>query len=692
MGIKSGRFTGRNGHEYEVQIFGTTVANDTVELSASPAYIGMAAGERKFVGYKSTTARVQILTDVPLVDLYAQSATSVRMQIWDMTDSRCEFDGYVTPFAFDQPYTGKLDAVTVNAVDKLTAMKDVKYTNVDEVQGDYGTDRMAIDIVQAIASRVGIERMVIHTNFDELSDGNNSPLNIPVAQAGFLQDGMTMLEVLSAICQFFGYTASYVGDTLYLWDENCFTHAAQGKNMNCNMYVDQGGFYWSRTGHYYDAQDSPLGEQNIATSELRNDISVTIERAYDGIQITPSGSDTSILLPDVCADENLRFIQSDDNTIGAYTRKTTLTDGGETYRTPMLSTLLYTGLGSTSTPDGFPENVDNYGDYMRPDDIVNGGTRPWNVGSIPMRYVRGKAEARDTGLNAYAPTVELEQMNLIWVRAVSEEGKYAFKQKEAYSHTYGYAAIELSVLTTEIESYKLLSHMDSGMFLPWVDVTAGGKHLGYGSATPYADESWGSTPNYHTAVQVDESGNLYASLRGADYWDYRKVFKVPNDGQVKINGYSHGVALLWNYFITKLRIVGVGDPINTEHKDMRHEYYSNPRELLAVSTNITTRVSGESDKIVDGHKPYGVNARPSVVPSEYWQGGYMGRADQEAIPISGILMEQLKTRYAQARPAYTMTADKDIKPYAPVWWNGRLYTVEAYERDLYNSTTNITID
>jgi hypothetical protein len=39
-----------------------------------------------------------------------------------------------------------------------------------------------------------------------------------------------------------------------------------------------------------------------------------------------------------------------------------------------------------------------------------------------------------------------------------------------------------------------------------------------------------------------------------------------------------------------------------------------------------------------------------------------------------------------------MTVDKNIKPYAAVYFGGKGYTVEAYDNDLYNSTTTITID
>lgn len=206
MGIKSGRFTGRNGHEYEVAFVGSTVATDTIELGIPPATISMAAGEHKFCGFKSTTATVNILTDVPLVELYSDGVTDIRLTITDTTDNKVEFDGYVVPFAFDQPYTGKNDSVTVNAVDLLTARKSVKYAKIGST---FAVDEYAHDIVGGIAHRAGIKELVINLNFNGTADAmyTDSPLNVLVAQAGFLQDEVGEVDALSDICKFFGYTA-----------------------------------------------------------------------------------------------------------------------------------------------------------------------------------------------------------------------------------------------------------------------------------------------------------------------------------------------------------------------------------------------------------------------------------------------------------------------------------------------------
>ena len=690
MGIKSGRFTGRNGHEYEVALVGARVATDTIELGIPPATISMAAGEHKFNGFKSTTATVNILTDAPLIELYSAGVTDIRLTIEDMTDDKVEFDGYVTPFAFDQPYTGKNDSVTVNAVDLLTARKEVKYENITtDNEREYGTDRYAIDIIASLAHNAGIETIVEHINFDVTT---TSPLHVKVAQAGFLQDEVGELDALSGICKFFGMTACCVGRTLYLYDEHCLLNANQGHRINANVYDITDGRA-VRTAQYYDSQDTPLNDQVLmSTDAVHNDISVTIERAYDGIQITPEGSDTSVLLPDVCADENLTWLPEDDNSLGGYTRKASYTDGTVVYRRPMASKLLRCGKGGSSSPTEWPENVENYGDYLRPDSLINGGAKSWNTGAIPIRYINAKAEeAANSGYTAYVPLVSSEKSNLIWLRFV-DGNQYAFTQKKCYSHTSGYIRLTASLILTGIEDYVRIEHVNNGTWLEWMQLGVGGVYLRYDDDLSYPDEGWGAKSVFTSIQPTDDGSAIASSYRAADLLVSGKIVKVPNNGPVHVDGYSVGTAGLYNYFLKSLSVEAVGDDINLSHPDMKHVYGSGD-ELLKVSTMLTSRSSGVTDDVsIRGSLPYGVNARPSVVPETSWNGDYMGNSNTQRIPISGILMEQLKARYAQPRICYKMTVEKNINPYAAVYFGGKGYTVEAYDKDLYNSTTTITID
>lgn len=673
MGIKSGRFKGRNGHEYEVALVGATVATATIDLGIPAATISMAAGEHKFCGFKSTTAMVNILTDVPLIELYSAGVTDIRLTIEDITADKVEFDGYVTPFAFDQPYTGKNDSVTVNAVDLLTARKDVKYSNFG--QDPYGTDRYALDIIAQIAKKADIETIVEHINFDVTA---TSPLAVKVAQAGFLQDEVGELDALSAVCKFFGMTACCVGRTLYLYDEHCLLNAGQGKAINANVYDITEEV--TRIAQYYDSQDTPLADQYVSTKDVHNDLSVTIERAYDGIQITPEGSDTSVLLPDVCADENME--DSTDSGLGTSKREYT-GSGYVQFRTPRSSKLLSTGT------DGLTAFPNTGVDWMKPSSDNNSY---WITGAIPMAYDHYTKEATPSPSDSEVAEYITggDNRSMIWLRSAVETALVGQQKAEKrYSHTGGYIRVDLSLRAVARGNWQKPegSNVNADFErIKFVQLRCGTQFY---KSTRSGGE-WSDTMDSPISVK---GGNIISNDTASNLLTRGFIVKVTSDQPIYVELRGRGSSTVTrDYYIEALSISGAGDPINTNNAQLRHVYADRDDDMLGVSTMLTSRKSGVVEALVDGHYPYGVNARPSVVTDTSWKGGYMGWSNTDSIPISGILMEQLKARYAQPRICYKMTVDQNINPYAAVYFGSRGYTVEAYDKDLYNSTTTITID
>ena len=701
MGVKSGRFVSKNGHTYEVRISGNNVADADLTLGVPPVIISMAAGDHKFVGFKSTTATINIITDTPLLDLYAERVDDILVEVSDVTGGAMQFKGYVVPYSFEQPMTGCTDSVTVNAVDSLTVRKEMKYQNIGDV---HGVDLLALDIVQGIALRGGLTRIVQHINFNWEIDQGLNPLAVMVAQAGFLQDEVSDCDALSAIFQFFGYTACAIGDTLYLYDEHCMLHAGDTCRELCGeFFYDVSRGAWIESGRL--VVDNPLSLQRVEMGDVRAGISLSVERAYDGVQITPEGSEVSVLLPDVCDADNLT---DNTGTLGSEERSRTDTDGDD-YRTPLQSKVME--LGKNMPKDYVIEGEITDAWDMGNDPVLSDS---WTNGSMVLRLRSYKKKTLEVEGIASAVRLAAEEKNVLWVRGematlAYDNPQYVLvgRQREdrCYSHTGGRAAIRLSFVETSKGKYDISSPVtakpDAGAIgiLDFLCLRAGKKVF---TSDYYHGNSANRWENFdpegyreYSRFTLDGYTLLPTGL-GSRIGSATAVVEVPDGerlvvelGWLNMHGACSYSGSTGNVWITSLEVVGDGDDINTACDALRHSFSNREGgEYLTVGTLLTTRHADSKDGAGNG-----VNARPGVVAGNSWCGSYMGRvsADQ-AIPLAGILMEQLKARYGQPHAAFKMTAEGNIKPFAAVEWNGKTYTVEAYDRDIYDDTTTITID
>lgn len=681
MAAKSGQFVGLNGHAYRVTLSGDSVtAGELVLAGEAPCVIAMAAGEHKFVGFKSQTCKVRLVTDVPMVELYGNSATAIRLRVDDMSGGMCMFDGFVTPFTYTQPHNGVLDVVEVDAVDSLTARKGVTYTNVPG--GDYGCDRTVLQIVGEILYRAGIKKMLVQYSH-QTSGSVNAALDKSVAQAGFLQDEVNEVDALSAVLKFFGYTGHVYGDMLYMYDEHYLTRP----NTQVTDYdvYEHDGSAWRSTVRMRAAtaqnEGSPLYKQVV--SDTKNDVTLNVERAYDAVQITPSGSDVSTLTPNVCSDEWL-----EKNTDGRGTEYVMVGgDGYREWRMPLQSKVMDMGvykdgqLQPWSLPSQMKalENTDGH----------------WGNGAMMMAAHHYDYE-EVTGDNISATYVKGGQRAVrVWMRAYNS-GAMGAKQKAEcrYSHTGGFVELRAKwsyVVKDWINFVDVWSYTDPS-YIAFLQVKFGDVYFRQDRSTSTAAQ-FDTTA---TGTLLVEGTTLLPTRTAEVNYSDKVLIQVPNSGAI-------GCELMWNIlavdpviyyqypgiFIEQLELVGYGDEMYMEHSEMRHAYVENPVDVLSVDTMLTRRGSGQEGNPMRSKDSIGVNARPGVVPDGTW-GTWMGVSSK--MPLSGLLIEQLKARYGEPHTAYTMTAEGVMMPYKPTEYKGGLYTVEAYETDLYNSTTNITIN
>lgn len=671
MGVKVGRFMSVSGTEYEVRLTGETVVGGDIALGVPPVVISMAEGEHKFVGFKSTTATVNIVTNVALTDLYASTPRSILLEVENVTDGTVEYEGWVAPFAFDQPLTGCNDVVTVNAVDRLSAMATEKYVSYGGQA--HGTDVSALIAIRYICGRAGITKLATHLNFNGSSldvMAQASPLDVKVAQAGFLQDEVSDVDALSAIAKFFGYTAHVVGDTMWMYDEHAIIYADAKQRANVNVYHLANIM---NPEHYFNDASSPMADNAIG--EMMSDVQVSVERAYDGVAISVEGSSTSVLLRDVCQH---MVADGDAVTLQEYDEK----KGVDYMQTRSLKRCVDMEIAEW------------------PADAVTSDS--W-TGAMPLRvlHMNRSREDFDDGAGKRVMVKDADARNYIMMRAGSGYATVGVQRDVArYSHTNGYVAVHVGWRYVLKDEWQRVDTPTDGA----------GQHylLGVVSLHNGAQRLWQDLSG--TSMALWTSGDGPTSFPAKDYEVYPTgqaqrialskqevvmdwIVATVNDGQVYVKlGVGPDVFGAWaKYFVLyigKLEVVGYGDEIDTDCMGLRDKWGSGD-ELLNASTMLTTR-HATYDSVTKA--PIGTNARPCVAPYGVWSAGYMGRKDTENMEIAGVMMEQLKARYKQPRTAYTMAVVGKVMPYQAQVWDGKRYTVESYDRDLYDDVTTIKIN
>lgn len=694
-----GEFKGRDGRMYIVRFKGDGVPTNQLELSS--VVISMDAGDRKFVGFKTTSCKIGIVTDTPLSWAYTESSAGVSVEVSDYYDGSIFFTGYIVPFAFEQPVSRCADNVTIDCVDVITANKEILYTSLED--GDrHGVDVRGIDIIRNMVNAAGgrdkISQIVIHKNFD-WNNSDEIVLDTMVAQAGFIQDGMTALEAMNAVCVFFGFTAHLVGDKLWLYDEYAIINAANGYDLNAvveGWETDEAGKY-VRTKFYKDAA-SPLQLITLNNEAIHDDVTLTIERAYDGVQITPEGSDVSVICPDVCDDEYIT-----KNTDGRGTNSTTLIsysgtaiDFTET-RKPVESTLLILGES-----DG--TGIKEWSSLAQ----LSGG---WDNGA--MMIARQKKTYK-TAARGFEYIISEDPKNVLWIRDVQGNGLHRMGYlRKGYSHTGGYIELKVDWHWADDDTNSLepignygdslenkLLHLKVGQRYFLSDNVLG---LRYGDNYKFRHSLNSSEEQkYVDGVIFMEDGTVIPTNVASEYDRSSFLIKVDTDEQITLEIGVDRVVLSGDpifketgLVITSLEILGYGDEIYTGGYYYRRSFVSYPKEILDVETWLTSRHSYQESNPLNAprNKPLEVNARPSVVPGTWYSGGgYLGSINKTAIHGSGVLMEQLSNRYNKPHNRYTMTLEGNISPTSKISYNGSYYTVEGYERDLVNNTTRITIN
>ena len=154
-------FADTNNHKYKITLItnNSTANRKVLTLSDNPCTIEQAS-DGLFSPIKSRSCSIEYITQITddLTDLYTIENHGVKAFVYEAIDDTKDIDdvnnvsvvfqGYTTPCSYNQPWIG-VDNVTIEAVDAISTLKNIKYTVVEAKDETQFCAKILTKIVQS---------------------------------------------------------------------------------------------------------------------------------------------------------------------------------------------------------------------------------------------------------------------------------------------------------------------------------------------------------------------------------------------------------------------------------------------------------------------------------------------------------------------------------------------------------------
>ena len=241
-------FENIEGQRYAVVITteGVSAPAREVTAGASPFTTEMAENDNIYTPSRLTTAKVELMQDNGkdfMMDMYSGSAHGTKVELltpsdggnYSYTDSEgihnaeVIWTGYATPVTYDGDYNGEHDTVTLECVDGLATLKNMKYKRTGKMISFLSLIRNILQrcdcyntfYFSAATHLPGLETSIIEDAF--ISEQNFFSAKDDTKQSDD-DVAWTCLDVLEEICRFFNVFVTAWEDSVYFIDIDAVKH------------------------------------------------------------------------------------------------------------------------------------------------------------------------------------------------------------------------------------------------------------------------------------------------------------------------------------------------------------------------------------------------------------------------------------------------------------------------------------
>lgn len=668
MSTATATFRSQRGPYYKIQIISDNITTDEDLTLAGqqPLMISFRAGEHKFPGFRSVECQITLLADKDMSYLYSNTPTGTRVEVKGSADGESNwywvFFGYLEPFTYDQPYSLCNDEVVLTAIDAISILKFSPY----EGAGLYKR-QIARKFITDICDEAGIDQVDISPDSETLEE--------TISTNAFLPNNFTdktqfnKMQVISAICQMRGLTATPWGKRLYIIDT---TNELSGSSWSTGKR-----YSINHTTHVVTANTVLIsGGKTVSNADFNdNKVKMTIERPYGKIKYSLPNSGPGYIIPPLLekgtpAGNSIMYVLTDSSGAKYVTSRRLLTGTGINWHAYSRTT------GTELTESDFLNNWN----LLNPDN-----NNDW-VGAVPVEISYYRRDSEYTGITT---------RRCLWVhqRPCSEY----FGTKTLFSIKDKYRGILLT------GNFRVRMSAARGQ------VSRNGDN--YFPPVLGNQEGAAGTMSFYFMNLI--CGSYY-------YTDYEGGISGLPSGQWLLGGYvpfklgrpgSYGIKdILTTYeaMYAESGWSGWVDNVPAPSGGWPNEPWN-----LNYVVNASSTLSSDDFWIFDfSIENEGYDAKESDLEQDLNNGVYQGDVLDIQLPlhnigygkdnaiypqggfsgVAGKLGQRLATRYATQHKGFEMTLGADVEAWGPVTFNGARYTIDSMIWDLEAGKKTIYIN
>lgn len=274
----------------------------------SPFVVQYNTSKTPFDPIRTSTAQINVVWDTYLEDIITPYAQSVKVILTNKTKNITEWVGFVVPKIFDAGYQERYETYEIECADCVSSLQYVKYTEMNG--GGITTIKdMLTQIVDncklldgfAWALTKQVEGSTLYPDKVKLSEWNWHYNDV--------EEYLDLQQVLSDICQYFGFTAVQWKETLYLIDYQTF-------HINNDVYVS----YHYKPSYGNGAPVHLDGSFLIQKESVKkNGATISFEPIYNKVSVKANMFNTDEVVPNIFDDANLVNRQAEYDSEGNIT-------------------------------------------------------------------------------------------------------------------------------------------------------------------------------------------------------------------------------------------------------------------------------------------------------------------------------------------------------------------------------------